>query len=99
MPAGTSQRHRRNAYGRNRLTKSAYPGFGSIKVALVASPANRDEKTNDVAAPERGDAARYYRQKAMECIGYAAEAADRDTREQWVTLADGWTRLAMQQSR
>jgi hypothetical protein len=65
----------------------------------MALPANRDEKANDVPAPLRRDLAGYYREKALLCTGLAEETVDRETREQWATLADGWTRLAVHQSR
>jgi len=46
----------------------------------------------------REKVAAFYRKKAIDCLRFAEECNDAETREQWMTLADGWARLAMQQS-
>jgi hypothetical protein len=53
---------------------------------------------DDAPSPRRENIAAFYRKKAIDCLRFAEETRDPETRDQWITLADGWTRLAMQQS-
>jgi hypothetical protein len=58
----------------------------------------RDVRTVDLtypaALPDRGNLAEYYRRRAIDCLQFAGEALDEETRNHWVRLADGWIRLA-----
>jgi hypothetical protein len=61
-------------------------------------PATTDDEERP---PERepNTLAAYYRQKASECLRYAEAASDPATREEWITLANGWTQLALHTQR
>ena len=61
---------------------------------------NGDENKRPTGVlPEEGSLAEYYRQKADECLRFAKEASDEETRDQWLKLANGWTQLALHQKR
>jgi hypothetical protein len=60
---------------------------------------DRDKSPDDSTPAKRNTLVEYYRQKADDCLRFAAEATDEDTRDQWITLANGWTRLALQAGR
>jgi hypothetical protein len=56
-----------------------------------------DGNLKDAPAARRENPAAFYRLKASDCLRFAEEARDQETRDQWITLADGWPRLAMHQ--
>ena len=62
-----------------------------------ATSNNGDGNPQGVPPARRENVAAFYRQKAIDCLRYAEEARDPETRDHWITLADGWTRLAMRQ--
>jgi len=62
-----------------------------VSTARVAATV---DLTYATALPERGNLAEYYRRRALDCLQFAAEALDEETRNHWVRLADGWIRLA-----
>jgi hypothetical protein len=64
----------------------------------IVKPAKTD---SDEPPPERepNTLASYYRQKASECLRFAEAASDAAAREEWITLANGWTQLALHTQR
>jgi len=62
-------------------------------------PATNDDDKRPPPDREPSNLASYYRQKAAECLRYAEATSDPAARDEWITLANGWTQLALHTQR